>query len=669
MAPSLLQILYLLKQLLSSTNVVRRYLLKYLRILWDNLQKALLIVKERRVHGRSGGPHISQKHDPSTSEPTPFPDAIAASSLPQESPSPIVIPLAEALVSDTTNVAAVNTSSAVLEAGGMSVGEAHSSQVVTPPAENLGDQASLSRAAPHNHLYPITPTEFRQLYERAGVMKPFQPRHIIRPNQQDFPRPGELPSGWVEYIHWEGRVFFYHSQKRIITYSWLWDAGVSDQIAVFTEKIEVLIRSQNLTLPEDSDLVLKLVWDTEGQLCRCGYYYVRHSTKTLFWLESFDVSPFVAAIKSNKLCPSHIRNYLESEYWYNWALFPNIYPVTIPVLIELENMLRDAQTSDVTQTLWYRPASNHSFEDLENMMQIVKGVRENMTPEHSTSGFVGRFMYSLWRDRFFNFYGQKTARYSHNWSMDGVRPGTLKRSPGFRILSLFFFHAPRAHLNMMDELWVDGLITQPYWKHFNGKLNSEWVEHIAYSFILLNANIALLAVPGGGSAVVLATNYLSTAFSLIGIIIGLLLIRKHRARDQRIASFFFCIFVMLTIWAQRYKVRGQEGLAIVYSLPYALLIYGIILFFASSILLSFSSLVSDVIIIFSASFIFWTVYVIRDEPEDHPRPPTAGLWIHAKIRSPRSVLTAMMLALLRIHISRFYGRGHETSGIPALIFP
>ena len=128
------------------------------------------------------------------------------------------------------------------------------------------------------------------------------------------------------------------------------------------------------------------------------------------------------------------------------------------------------------------------------------------------------------------------------------------------ILSPIFFWAPEIHLSELDKLWVDEIVYQVSWKRFIDKLQSEWQEFIVFvrifssqSFIrshhrigfgqatiLLNANVAFLAIPGvinqsdsnsSTSQTLAATvSYVSTTMSIGSIILGLLLVRQHRTR-------------------------------------------------------------------------------------------------------------------------------------------
>jgi len=62
-------------------------------------------------------------------------------------------------------------------------------------------------------------------------------------------------------------------------------------------------------------------------------------------------------------------------------------------------------------------------------------------------------------------------------------------------MSPLLFAAPHVNLVTLEELWVDRLTVKDHWAEFFSKLNNQWGEHIVHASILLNANIAFLAIP------------------------------------------------------------------------------------------------------------------------------------------------------------------------------
>ena len=83
------------------------------------------------------------------------------------------------------------------------------------------------------------------------------------------------------------------------------DPDLLQKIEQFVEEINKL-REVSPPLPPDWELVLELGKDDETSESICRYYFVRHSTRCLFWLHEFDLESVVAG-----LCgvtePTHIR--------------------------------------------------------------------------------------------------------------------------------------------------------------------------------------------------------------------------------------------------------------------------------------------------------------------------------------------------------------------------
>jgi hypothetical protein len=94
--------------------------------------------------------------------------------------------------------------------------------------------------------------------------------------------------------------------------------------------------------------------------------------------------------------------------------------------------------------------------------------------------------------------------------------------------------------------------------------------------VVLNANVAFLAIQsvdnGGGTPSTRSptqiSSYLSMLTSIGSIIIGLLLVKHHRNRDRASAA-----DAAKFIFHRTHPTLGLETLAVLYSLPYAMLIW------------------------------------------------------------------------------------------------
>jgi len=151
------------------------------------------------------------------------------------------------------------------------------------------------------------------------------------------------------------------------------------------------------------------------------------------------------------------------------------------------------------------------------------------------------------------------------------------------VLSAFLFFAPETHLKGLESIYTDMVICQHMWIKFIGKLQNEWQEFILYATVLLNANVAFLAIPSVDPSSNNDTHtysrtpsqiasYLSVIAAVGSIITGLLLIRQHRTKKDGAED------VDAFLKRRSHPTRGFETLAIMYSLPYSLLMWAMISF-------------------------------------------------------------------------------------------
>lgn len=77
-------------------------------------------------------------------------------------------------------------------------------------------------------------------------------------------------------------------------------------------------KSMNLEA-DDIELVVQLAQtEAEGAQVSCCYYFVDHTARTLFWLHDRDQATDnnIFSGLQGVTDPSHIRYFLESEYWF-----------------------------------------------------------------------------------------------------------------------------------------------------------------------------------------------------------------------------------------------------------------------------------------------------------------------------------------------------------------
>ncbi|KAJ2926597.1 hypothetical protein H1R20_g10501, partial [Candolleomyces eurysporus] len=386
--------------------------------------------------------------------------------------------------------------------------------------------------------------EFFQRYDRKAFSKKEETNITIESFTLDF-RPYPDPPGWKPIVHPEGILYFYNEEKKAVTEANLYDQIFYKQITDDITTLENFIRVNNLRMPESYTLAMDLNNQPHGVIYT-DYYYADHDRKIVFFLDDVEAQTNLPVWSQLKGVTSmaHLKHEIEAQYWHHGVL----YPTTIELKAEFVVELRDV---------------------------ILHYLGENVG--HSSPGAVNllsRMMHIFARQKFLNWHGVPEARIYRDQSVHEGQERNHKTLL-IKILSPLLFSAPDVHLRSLVKMWVDGLMHGPVWREAIGKLNEEWQEFTLYATVLLNANVAYLAIqsvdtdqPGYRSPVQLGC-YLSIVASIGSIILGLLLLRQNRTRIHGTMD-----EVNAFLQARSHPRLGLESLAILYSLPYALLLWG-----------------------------------------------------------------------------------------------
>ncbi|KAJ7659626.1 hypothetical protein DFH06DRAFT_989472, partial [Mycena polygramma] len=188
---------------------------------------------------------------------------------------------------------------------------------------------------------------------------------------------------------------------------------------------------------------------------------------------------------------------------------------------------------------------------------------------------------SIARERFFHFHGEKTARLSNYHSVYDDGP---KRSLLIKILSPLLFNAPILQLRAFESANTDQLINYLSWQRLITSLRSQWQDLVLYGSLILNTNVGFLALPATvASTAGQIASCASICFGLGSIIL--------------VCLFVCCTLEMISepypqaLFFQYHgeSTYGLEMLAIVHSLPYALMVWGMIMFILAFLLTIFQT--------------------------------------------------------------------------------
>ncbi|KAK7017518.1 hypothetical protein VNI00_018597 [Paramarasmius palmivorus] len=237
-------------------------------------------------------------------------------------------------------------------------------------------------------------------------------------------------------------------------------------------------------------------------------------------------------------------------------------------------------------------------------------MRENVESRRCTATY-SRFMYLFGRQRFLNFHGQPGARLDRGRSIHSPAYSKAARSALFRIASSLMFFAPDLYRRARSKFWVDGLMHGNSWREFIASMNAEWQQLILLGTVILTANVAFLAIQSIDEATfnpdrspAQIASYLSVMASIGSILTGLMLIRTNKGKSKLEAE---DAAVFLNSSSGRRKL---ETLLVLYSLPFALLMWAVILFLVGFSTMCLNQSTVGVILPVGGVWLFVTVLVV-----------------------------------------------------------
>ncbi|KAK0452421.1 hypothetical protein EV421DRAFT_1731069 [Armillaria borealis] len=471
-----------------------------------------------------------------------------------------------------------------------------------------GDIATLTTAYPL--FWPIAPEQV-QRYERE-LVEPKETDFWIDPPTTSF-QTDTVPDEWVAYVHPEGARYFVRERKcllpRIFTDINLYDSDKLKLITKFMVDMEDYIRAKGINIYPNVDLVFDLRRNPEdGNIC-CAYYFASHDDRSIFWLDDFNATYFDRWDEIKGVtAASQVGYEIESQYWYHCQQFPTCREMDMKTINELRDILIH-YIGDTTSCPYGVP-------DLQQIFALTNSIKETMLSgsSHSPSSVssTSRFMFIFVQQRFYNFHGLPAAWLECDKSVYGTE---TKRTPLVILLSPLLFSAPDIYLASLNKIWGDGSVSKASWTVFIEKLKAEWQDLILNSTVLLNVNVAFLAIQSvddssakDGRSLAQILSYISIIASIGSIILGLLMIRKSRWMLSGATTEAWTF-----LHSRKQHYTGLERLAMMYSLPYALLMWAMVTFLSAFILMCFTGSDVDVWILVGtaclaiAVLVFWCI--------------------------------------------------------------
>lgn len=429
-------------------------------------------------------------------------------------------------------------------------------------------------------IAPMVAADVRQ-YQKSVPRVPDISKTIIPAMTITFPAHDmAVPQGWITLVHPEGSRYFVHQETRTFTEMNICDEETCGDIEYYMQRLldelQRVVEHRNLELDmEQVDLVLEPK-TFDGDSVVCCYYFANHRDRCLFWLDDFDAEEILSDCKSVENL-SHIRLAIQAQYWRHWGYFPSLCPVTQTLVDEVKDMLVHATCDHLTSL-----QSSAAFDVIElrdylavvDKIKVYTPVDQSMQRCHAAI-VIGRIMYTFSHNHFVNYHGEDCARLAVEQTVHGW---AYKRSPLMVILTPFLFFDPVTQVRDLHKVFVDRIACTARWNAFSSKLNGQLQDSNLLATVLLNANVGFLAISSvdlNGRSPIQVASYMSLVASMGSMILGLLLVSHNRTMGQGTR-----LHAEIFLSGLHDREHGLEKLAIIYSLPKALLIWGMVFFFA-----------------------------------------------------------------------------------------
>ncbi|KAF7355801.1 hypothetical protein MVEN_00908200 [Mycena venus] len=376
-------------------------------------------------------------------------------------------------------------------------------------------------------------------------------------------RPAYLPPHWSAHIHPEDQLYFYRQGPfQVVTEEYLYHLETLEKVTRWIERIDDLIASKNFPVSDQLELFIKM--EDED----CAYYFVDHATQAEAWLEDIDTDdlglpPVVSLSQLNILC--------EELYWCHIEHFPMHRDLSLSTLDSLVCVLIHAICDQMTSRVSTFP---YSKEECEAFLSLLKN-SQVICSDHLSDGNITCTVARIWglvcQNRYLTHFGQEYSRLSRDQAV--LYDPETKNQWLSTIASRISFRTFDRYLAQLDAVFVDHLVYSEHWKTLVAGSLEDWRGEWLGAFSALMLHTFLLApTPSPYLAVAPASLFVT---SLLG---STLLI--HRYAPLRGLSAGEAMDYLEAIQSPTFKF---QFVALAFSLPHVLNLWGTLVLFANCI--------------------------------------------------------------------------------------
>ncbi|KAJ7924641.1 hypothetical protein B0H13DRAFT_2184436 [Mycena leptocephala] len=365
------------------------------------------------------------------------------------------------------------------------------------------------------------------------------------------PEPAYLGPRWTAWVGPEGQLYFFREGPlRVVTEAYLYRPDTMENLCRWIEHIESFLSDAKMTISEDIELFLEL----EGE--NCAYYFVDHATCAQFWLESLETDQLGLP---PVISTSHLKIVLEELYWVHVEHFP----------MHLRGL--PTQKLDEILSIFHHGLCDQMTSRVSTFLYTTTECKDFMTFCRVVEYFFPITFFSD-HNKYLTYYGQENSRLSRDQSI--LFDPEQKHRWISKVMAYLTFKTSRTHLARLDDVFVDHMVYADRWAQLVGDCLKQWRATASGVRIMLHLPFLLLNSPSPA--------LLTASAALFSSALGSSILLEHRYEPMEGLSATDAMDYLESIQSPVFKF---QLVALAFSLPKALLLWGCLVLLANCLLL------------------------------------------------------------------------------------
>ncbi|KAJ6608132.1 hypothetical protein B0H10DRAFT_2303725 [Mycena sp. CBHHK59/15] len=416
-------------------------------------------------------------------------------------------------------------------------------------------------------------------------------------------RPSYLPQHWSAHVHPEGNPYFSRSGPlRVVTEDYMYRSSIAESISHWIERIQEILTEKKVPISENIELFIKV----KGH--DCAYYFVDHSSRIQFWLDDHNTADFgLPPVISS----SQLKILLEQLYWSHVEHFPmHMTGLSMQTLDDILSVFSQGLCDQMTSRVSTFP---YTAQDCKDFVEILQNSRGNLADGHTT-WIIARLWSLVDNNKYLTHYGQENARLSRDQAI------LYDPDQKYRWISVIFsclsFKISDMYRVRLDDVFVDHIVYTNQWEKLMSDCLQQWRGS---TYGVLHLPFLMLGSPLPAVSTVSISLFGSSLMSSV------FLAQRYEPMQRNTAT--QAMNYLESIQSPRFKF---QFVALVFSLPKALHLWGFVVLLANYLLLAAQCLGFRTAIGLSALslFIFLTLYCTTSEV-------CLSSWLAASLRRQR----------------------------------